>query len=543
MSVPERPGDPEGSRPAVATLRDYMRLLRRRWWIVLQAVILVPIVAVALSTRQPARYEAQSQVLLTYQTFTGLLTNQDNNPSSQLPDRVAATQATLARVPAVLKSTLTAVPEAGLTQRQLLDTSWVAASYNADILTFGVKAATPALAIKLASAYAKSYTEYRRLLDTAALQRARNDVSSRLTELRDNGQGQSNLAATLAEKQQELQTLETLQTSNATVVKNGSQAPQVAPDPIRNATLGLALGLVLGIALALLVDALDTRVRTGEEVAEILGISQLGGLPEPPKKLRKRNGLVMFEEPYGRRAEAFRMLRTNLELANIDLQAKVIAVASAMHAEGKSTTISNLAIAMARGGRRVALVDLDLRKPRLATYFHADVQWGVTDVALSRVRLDKALMQIDVRALPDGPPSFEDNRSRLDLMVAGPLPPNPGEFVASRRLGTILGQLRSRYDVVLIDTPPILSVGDALAMSAHVDGFMVVSNLAFARRGDLHKLRRALAFARCEILGLVVTSAGTQNAYGYAGAYYDDNNGRAVSEEIPPRATTSTADA
>ncbi|HEY1479695.1 MAG TPA: polysaccharide biosynthesis tyrosine autokinase [Gaiellales bacterium] len=527
------------------TVRDYLRLLRRRWWIVLIAVVIVPVVAVGLAHRQTARYEAQSQVLLTYQSFSGLLDNVTDTGTNlnQTPDRIATTQAELARVPTVVARTVAAVPQAGMTPTELLDSSTVNAALNADLLTFSVKAPTPALAIALASAYATTYTTYRHELDTAALQRARQDVSTRLAELKANGKGNSTLASKLGDTQQQLQTLETLQTSNATVVKTGSRAPQVAPQPIRAGVLGIALGLVLGLGLALLVDAFDTRVRSGEAIAEMLSLSLLGSLPQPPRKIRKRNGLVMMDEPYGKHAEAFRTLRTNLELANIGRQARVIAVASGLHAEGKSTTAANLALAMARGGRRVALIDLDLRKPMLAEFFHATDAQGVTDVALGRTTVAQALVKIDVRSFLSEVETIDDGRGRLDVLVAGRIPPNPSEFLASHRLATILADLRKAYEIVLVDTPPILSVGDALALSSRIDAFVLVSNLELTRRGELQKLRRALAFSRCGVLGTILTAAKSTGTYGYAGAYLGDANTRPAPPSSPARAATSPADA
>jgi succinoglycan biosynthesis transport protein ExoP len=531
--VPHAGGD---GRQGV-TLRDYLQLFRRRKWIIIQALILVPAVAVAVSTRHPARYKAEAQVLLTYQSFAGLLTNsQDQSVNQAFASRMAATQAQLARVPTVVDRVARAVPSARVSSAELLHHSSVTAASDADLLTFAVTADTPLNAEHLASGYARVYTAYRHQLDVDALQRARKDVGSQLTDLRNNGQGGSALADKLAETQQQLQTLETLQTSNATVVRTASDAPKVSPKPIRDGAAGLALGLILGLGLALLVDALDTRVRSGEEVAERLGIPILGRVAEPPKRLRERFGLVMFDEPYGRHAEAFRMLRTNLELANIDREARVIAVGSALPAEGKSTTVANLAVAVARGGNRVALVDLDLRQPMLAQFFGQGEGWGVTDVALGRVDLATALLRIDVESFLDEPTGAPgEGRVRLDVLVAGQIPPDPGEFISSRRLAGILADLRERYDVVLVDTPPILSVGDALALSTHLDAFILVSSLALTRRGELHELRRALTFARCEILGTVLTAAGVIGTYDNGGFYYQDVTGARSGESSRSR--------
>jgi capsular exopolysaccharide synthesis family protein len=466
-------------------------------------------------------------VLFTYQTFAGLVPNaQGSNANQQTADRTAETQAQLARVPAVVTEALAMVPGAGLTVSQLLQASSVTSSTNADLLTFTVSSPIPGRAAQLASAYARAYTAYRHELDTASLQRARRDVSARIDELRANNRANSALAGQLAELQQQLQTLETLQTSNATVVKFASGASQISPQPVRNGVLGLALGLILGVGLVFLVDALDTRVRSGEEVAERLGIPLLGRLSEPPKRVRERLSLVMLDDPHGRQAEAFRMLRTNLELANIEQEDKVIAIASALPAEGKSTTIANLAVAVARGGHSVALVDLDLRKPTLAQFFGNDARWGVTDVALGRVALDSALLRLNVADfLEESNGTGGDHRSELHVLLAGRLPPNPGEFVSSRSLAGILAELRARYDFVLIDTPPMLSVGDALALSTYIDAFMLVTSLALSRRGELAELRRTLTFARCDVLGTVLTAAGASGTYGYGSPYYGYGDG------------------
>jgi capsular exopolysaccharide synthesis family protein len=536
VNAPESPSRAEPGRQS-GTLRDYLRLLRRRKWVVLLALILVPAVAVALSTRQSPRYEAQAQVLLTHQSLAALLTNtQDPSVNQQLADRNATTQADLARVPTVLVATLASVPGSHLTPFQLLHSSSVSAGQNSDLLTFAVIAKTPGLALKLATAYAGAYTDYRHRLDTAALQLARQDVGRRIAELRLNHRGRSALAAKLAETQQQLQTLQTLETSNATVVKTPLRAPKVSPQPIRNGLFGLAFGVIIGLGLALLVDALDTRVRSGDEIAARLGIPLLGRLPEPPRKVRARQKLVMLAEPHGRQAEAFRMLRTNLELANIDEDVKIIAVASALPSEGKSTTVANLAVAAARGGQRVALVDLDLRKPMLATFFEAVDPWGVIDVALGRVPLADALLRMNVAGLlDDDGHDVRETPSKLDVLFAGRIPPNPGEFISSRRLADILAQLRADYDLVLIDTPPMLSVGDTLALSAQLDALMLVSSLPLTRRGELHELVRTLAFARCEILGTVLTGSGAVDGYGY-GYGYGYGHGQHTSDETRKQA-------
>jgi succinoglycan biosynthesis transport protein ExoP len=540
MSASEPEGKPEVQRP-VGTLRDYLEMLWRRRLIVLQAIILAPLIAVVLSSRQAPSYQAQARVLLTAEPFAQqLLTNPQNlDANQQIAEGVAANQARLARVRAILRDTLKASRGADLTAAQLLNSSSVTAGQGSDQLTFSVTARKPALATSLANAYALSYTRYRHNLDTSALRIAGTDLARRIRQLRRDPGGSAALIARLVETEQQLQTLEALQTSNATVVETANRAFKVAPRPKRNAALGLALGVVVGFLLALLAEALDTRVRSDEEVAERLGVPLLGRLPKPPRKLREQHTLVMLDEPYGSHAEAIRMLRTNLELANIDQECRVIAIASALPLEGKSTTVANLAIALARDGRRVALVDLDLRKPMLATLFKAGARWGVTDVALGRAPLDEALLRVDVADDVHGSAdSTGAARAALDVLVSGGVPPDPGEFVSSRRLADMLTELRSRYDLVFVDTPPILSVGDALALSSRLDAFVVVCSLSLARRGALQELRGAFGMVRCVILGAVITSWDAAGQYGYGGGYYGYRGPTVEPQTAPARPST-----
>lgn len=481
-------------------------------------------------------YQASAQVLLSNQNLANALTGtQQSSGVSLQADRVAQTQADLARVPQVASNTLTAV---GLhrSPSNLLGHSSVTAKQNADLLQFSVTDHAPALAARLATAYAREFVKYREQLDTAALQRARREVQQKTAALRDK---RGSLFQSLVEKDQELATMEALQTSNASVVQNASGAVQIQPRPVRNGVLGFALGLVLGVGLAFLWEALDTRVRSGEEIGERLGLPLLARLPEPPGQLRKEEQLAMLVEPHGSGAEAFRMLRTNLEFVRLGREAKTIMLTSSVEQEGKSTTVANLAVALAQVGQRVALVDLDLRRPFLDHFFDLRDRPGLTQVAIGQAALEEALIPVAIASLTEspGPQAIAGNggghvtvKSRpalpmlnvgsLHVLVAGPIPPNAGEFVGSNALAQILRELRSRFDTVLIDAPPSLQVGDAMALSANVDALMVVTRMNIVRRPMLNELRRLLESSTAQTLGFVVTGAESEEGYGYGGGYY-----------------------
>jgi polysaccharide biosynthesis transport protein len=532
-----------GNAAHAATLRDYLQVVRRRKWIILQAVVLVPLAAVLFSLHQQTLYQASAQVLLSSQNLASQLTGTQSTGINLQPDRIAQTQANVARVPGIAQRVLNAVPGTGLTAEEFLDSSTVTTSPNADLLTFGVTNHDPKLAERLAGSYAKQYTIYRRQLDTAAIVAALKNVNARIHLLVSAGGRRSALYASLADRQQTLATMEALQTANASVIERADRYVQVQPKPTRNGILGLVLGIVLGLGLAFLWEALDTRVRSAEEIgAKLGGLALLARIPSPSKKVRSEHRLVMLDDPTGTQAETFRMLRTNLDFVSLDRDARTIMVTSAVEQEGKSTTIANLAIAMARAGRRVVLVDLDLRRPYVDKFFGVQGP-GVTQVALGHVSLADALTTVAIAdagsaeeivaratgnvrvhvggANGNGNGNGHANVAKgvLQVLPTGPIPPDPGEFVNTHALSEILAELRDRFDVVLIDAPPALRVGDAMTLSQKVDGVVVVARMKVVRRQMLTELARQLGAMPTPVLGFVVTASGEEEGYGYGYGY------------------------
>jgi succinoglycan biosynthesis transport protein ExoP len=520
------------------SLRDYLRVLRRRKWIILQAVILVPAVAIGLSLRQEKAYKATAEVLLVQQNVSNQL-NGFNDPSGyQQPDRRAQTQADLARVPLVGKSALELAGTPRRSVDNFLKHSSASVKTNSDLLELSAWDHDPARAMALADAYAKAFSQFRAELDTDSYANARKRANEQLAELAAGHHKDTAIYRHLLSKRDELDQIIALLTRNAVPVKIPDQAVQIQPRPVRNGILGLALGLVLGIGLAFLREALDTRVRTSEEVGERLGVPILGRLAEPPRRIRAKDELVMVVQPHGPQAEAFRTLRTNVDFANLGREAHTIMVTSAVQAEGKSTTVANLAVAMARAGRSVILVDLDFRRPYVERFFDVGDRPGLTDVALGYAPLDDAILSVAVtreskgkKWALDGAAGTNGNGSRnghshvhgvLDVLAVGPVPPNGGDFIGSSPVGELLERLRSMYDVVLIDSPPLLRVGDGIALSGRVDGLIVVGRLQTLRKATLNELGRVLETVPAAKLGCVVTGSETEDdsPYGYGGSYY-----------------------
>ena len=526
-----------GDEHALPSLSSYLRVLRRRKWVIVVCMLVVPITAYFYSARQPAQYQSSAQVYLSSQDLAGALTGISSAYVDQA--RLADTAASLAHVPAVARDAIASARVKGITEAGLLGSTNIVPQTGTDILTFTVTNQQPVLAERLANAYAKAFTRYRGQLDSDAVRLARKELNDRLHALEASGEARSPLATSLRDKDQQLATLEALQTSRTYVISSAEGAAKVSPRPRRDAMIGLFLGAILGIGLALLLEALDTRVRSVAEVGEHLKIPQIGVVSPPPKKLLKRDQLVMMAQPRDARAEEYRVLRTNLEFASLaGNEIKTVLITSAVEEEGKSTVAANLAIAFARSGKRACLVDLDLRRPYLDRFFHMPRAKGITDVALGNVTLDEALIEFDLvtgegrPAAPEPPDVMTDgDRGRLDVLVSGPLPPDPGEFVATQRLADILTALRNRYDIVVLDSPPLLRVGDAMTLSARADGLIVLTRLTTARRPMLRELGRIVESAPTTKIGYVVTGARNEGAYsgGYGYGYGKGGYGYAES--------------
>ncbi len=530
-----------------------VRVLRRGWWIIVLTTVVVAGVAYYQASRQTAEYSASSAVLLKYQNLASGLTGiQDLSTVYQDPQRVADTQTQIAMSPAVAQRVVNTAHVAGLTAGGFLGSANVTADTTADILDFNVTYGDPKTATELSTLHAKEYIAYRREIDNQALVAARTELRGRIAELEHSGFKDTPLLAQLIQTEQQLRTMEALQTANASLLRPASGAAQVAPQTRRATVLGVMLGLILGIGLAFVRDAFDTRVRSSNEIGERLGTTLLARVPAPPRKLSKTDRLVMIADSHGQHAESFRMLRANLEFVNLDRGARSIIVTSALEKEGKSTTAANLAVALARAGQEVALVDLDLRRPGIAKFFGIpDSQPGVTNVVIGSLPLETALVEVarmpggrDVGHVEGNGAGSMTSGGLLKVLTSGPVPRDPGELVNAPRLSAALGQLAQTYDYVLIDTPPLLSVGDAMALSPHVDGMVVVTRLNLLRKGHLAELARALETCPTIKLGYVVTGAEGEAGYGYAyGGGYEHRRGSDDEfwVDLPPSRTTAYA--
>jgi polysaccharide biosynthesis transport protein len=527
------------------TVADYLAILRRRKWIVCVPPIAAAVAAYLMSTGQDPLYRAAAQVLFKRASVVTSITGVD--PSGGDANRYLATQASIARSPDLAQRIAANSGIAGMTPGRVLSESTITPSTDSDIVEIAIEDRDRNVAARLANTYATQFAEYSKEQATQYIDEALNSLEARIKSLAGHGQANSALYASLIQQQGQLATVGKLLAGSASLLQPAEGAAQIRPRPRRNAILGFLLGGVAGLALAFLAEALDRRVRNEHEIDEALGIPLLARIPQPPRALQKTNDLVMLREPGGAHAETFRKLRTSIEFVNPDGAARKILVTSAMEQEGKSTTIANLAVALARGNRRVVVVDLDLRRPYLNRLFHVVGRPGITDVALKRAPLSQALRSIGLATdLQDPSRNGSDGASNgraatdsvLHLLPAGTIPPSAGEMLQDERLLRVLDELAGKFDIVLIDAPPLLAFGDTMTLSSHVDAIFAITRLGRVQRPILHEFARQLASCQARLLGYVLTGVEHSESYRYmydAYQYYSRGAPRIKERDLTPR--------
>jgi polysaccharide biosynthesis transport protein len=526
------------------TLRDYLDTLRRWTWLILIVAVLVPIVAYLQASSEPAVYEASAQTLINRQNLAFALQGV-NDPSSSAPDFLF-NQAALARVPSVVRRTVAAA-HVRRDASQLLANSSVTTSDRNDLLTFAVRDRQGSVATALATQYARQFVSYTNALQNGQTTSALARLQKRINDLRAARMQGSSLYQSLLKTEEQLRTMEALQTPRAIVVREPRGAGKIRPNPRRSAMVGVAFGLVLGLVLAFLLEALDTRVRGEDKIRSTLRLPLLGRVSPPRSRIRKHQQLV--EGPLSPEAEAFRIIATSLELVTSEEPASVIMVTSAVPQEGKTTVAANLAVALARQGRRVLLVDADLQAPTLGRLFGLDSDVGLTDIALGRATFDEVSVPIKVRdaamnaALAPSvisTPSLsrvavalnaianeheEQYVGSLAVLTAGTVAAESAALLSPVAVTRALESLRGRAEIILIDTPPLLLSGAAVALTALVDGVIVVCKLKVLRAKALAELNRVLDSSPARKLGFVVTNSASPSPYYQSGGRYSHVTG------------------
>lgn len=298
------------------------------------------------------------------------------------------------------------------------------------------------------------------------------------------------------------------------------------PNVVRNLAVGLALGLLLGVGVALLRRILDTNVRNEQDIATVTDSAVLGVVPFDPGA--PEHAVAMHDDPLGTRSEAMRRLRTNLQFVDIAEQARSIVVTSSIAGEGKSTTAINLAVSLADAGLKVILVDADLRRPSIASYLGLEGQVGLTTALIGNAEVEEVTQRWQ--------------QSSLDILPAGQVPPNPSELLGSKAMIALLRKLSDRYDMVLLDSSPLLPVTDAAILSQFAGGTLVVAGADRIHRAQLRHALESLATASANVLGLVLNKVSRRDVSAYGYGYTAKYTRGAESGSLKANAEAGSAD-
>lgn len=275
-----------------------------------------------------------------------------------------------------------------------------------------------------------------------------------------------------------------------------------APNTRLNLLLGLVVGLVVGIGCGVLKSVLDNRIRSEQDLRRITDVPLLGAIAFEEDASRKP--LLTQVGQQSPRAESFRRLRTNLQFANVAGRAKTVLVTSSLPGEGKTTTATNLAIALAQAGQSVCLVDADLRRPMVGEYLGLERNAGLTTALVASADVGDLIQH------------WGDDH--LYVLTSGQVPPNPSELLGSSEMKLLIGRLEDAFDTVVIDAPPLLPVTDAAVLSQHVGGVVVVVGTEKLKQQDLEKSLTALELVDANVLGIVLNRlpAKSQESYTYS---------------------------
>lgn len=442
-------------------LRDYIRILRKGWLLIVLFCLVGIAAAAAYSLTITPQYSSSSKVFVS--TSSGESVSELAQGNSFTVQRVK-TYSDLATTPIVL---LPAIASLGLnvTSDQLASHVSVAAALDTTIIEITVTQADPVLAADTANAISESLTNAVAEIEKPAAEGTTSPV--RLTRVQE------------------------------------AQVPSspISPNVPLNIVVGALIGLAVGLGLAVLRELLDTRIRNERDVLQITDAPIIGGIAFDPKA--KERPLIVHVDPRSPRAESFRSLRTNLSFLDVGSRGRSFVVTSSIQSEGKSTTAANLAISLADSGARVLLVDADLRRPKVAEYMGVEGAVGLTDALIGRAEL------LDI-VQPWG-------RGKLFVLPAGKIPPNPSELLGSKAMAKLITLFEREFDAIIFDAPPLLPVTDAAILAKSVGGAIVVVAAGRTHRNQLRGAVTALENVGAKVSGVVLTMLPTRgpDAYGY----------------------------
>jgi capsular exopolysaccharide synthesis family protein len=326
-----------------------------------------------------------------------------------------------------------------------------------------------------------------------------------------------------------VQVLENQNVGNSRII-SGALVPErpISPKIPLNLALGGFLGVILGAGTALVLESMNQSLKNIEEANRLLGFPLLGTIPQygeknPKNRQEGRQELPLLDNPYSPVSTSFEMLQTNLGFTVSDKELRVILVTSATPGEGKSFVAANLALAAAYVGRRVLLVDADMRRPRQHRIWEIHNLLGLSNILAGQAQLENAVQEVS---------------PLVNMLPAGKIPPNPVALLDSQRMATLVEEASKDYDFVIIDTPPLTAVTDPLIVGKYVDGLLLVVRPGQVEYSAVTAAKSLLNQAKVPILGMVVNGIGKESGYGgyyYASGYYGGKEDKKKSSEANVR--------
>jgi succinoglycan biosynthesis transport protein ExoP len=445
-------------------LTRYIALLRRWWWLLLAGMVVGGMTSYGISRTLTPIYRSTVTLLVNQTQVPGTIAYNDILTS----ERLTRTYSEIIDQRPVLQEVIDQL-DLPLSRDQLSGMMDVGVVTDTQLLRLSVENADPALAADIANTAASVFID----------QNTENKLS---------------------------------RPGDVSIVEAATvpSAP-VKPNIMLNTALATTAALLLAAGIAFLLEYLDDTVKSPEDL-EANGLPSLGGVGRFHRPRRHDENLIAGSASRRHFSEAYRVLRTNVQFSTIDRPGQTLLVTSANPREGKSTTAANLALVMAQAGKKVVLVDSDLRRPSIHRFFGLSNGQGLTNLLLSPQSGINGCAQRT---------RFEN----LAVVTSGPLPPNPSELLASRRLDSVLDTLRSHADVVIIDSPPTLAVADASILASKVDGTMLVVDSSKTRAQALRRTRDALAKSKTHLLGAVLNKVKRRGGGGYYYYHYYSADG------------------
>ncbi|TFD28012.1 polysaccharide biosynthesis tyrosine autokinase [Cryobacterium cryoconiti] len=444
-------------------LKDYLRILHKSWILILACTLFGIAGAAGAAIATTPTYIANTQLYVAVQASAGAVTG-DLVQGTSFARQAVTSYVDVVNSAVVLDEVIKEL-NLDVTSAELASTITSTSPLNTVLIDVSVTNSDPELAAQIANSVGQNFSK----IVVERLEKPDGDAASPVK-------------------------IETIQPA---IVPTAPASPNVP----QNIALGLLVGLAVGIGLAVLRSVLDTRIHSLHDIELVTDSPMLGGITnDPGASLRP---LVVHTDPKNPRAESFRSLRTNLQFVNIEGGPRSFVVTSSVPGEGKSTTTANLAIALAETGARVALIDGDLRLPRVAEYMGIEGGVGLTDVLIGRAELADVLQKW--------------GKNKLFVLPSGRVPPNPSELLGSAAMARMLGALTEEFDVVLIDAPPLLLVTDAAVLSKLCGGAIMVVASGRTKRNELTSAVKALERAGSRLVGMVITMLPTRgpDSYGY----------------------------